>query len=182
MKKIISIALILVLCLSFIGCSKKEEATNDISTKMPEETSDDNVEAVKEILESKKPTNSNLNPADLSIPDAIEYDVISWPVFGIATKIPIPTWSDRGCFYSSETSETMLWANIGYTTLDDYRGYVKALEDYGYNLNIHETKDYLFWGENEEGYGVQLTYVSWSRYMAIQVTSNAADWDVWWED
>ena len=161
MKRFLTVLISLTLCLMFIGCTPGRAKGGTAQSKTNE---------------------PSFGPADLSIPDAEEFDVIAWPTFGIASKIPMPTWSDRGRFYSSENSETTLWVDIGYTTLDDYRNYVKALQDYGYVLNVHEETDYMFWGENEEGYGVQLTYTSWSRYMGLQVTSNAADWNGWWKN
>lgn len=161
MKRLLTLLISLALCLMLIGCASGRN---------------------KGDAGQKKTNGTSFGPADLSIPDAEEFDVIAWPTFGIALKIPMPTWSDRGRFYSSEDSETTLWMEIGYTTVDDYRNYVKALQDYGYNLNIHEETDCKFWGENEEGYGVQLTYISWSHYMGLQVTSDATEWDGWWKN
>lgn len=198
MKKFIAIIIILSICFAFAGCVKRmtpedylkqiesmnnkineENEQNSISTESSNEKPS---ETYVEEIEEEEPIENSLGHADLSIPNAKEYDVITWPTFGIVTKIPMPTWSDRGCFYGSETSEVTFWCNIGYTTLDDYRGYVKDLQDYGYVINVHEDPDYMFWGENEEGYGVQLTYIPWSYYMAIQVTNDPASWGAWWDE
>ena len=170
MKKFINVIIALSIFFAFTGCTTK----NDISTSAS--SSYENTTKSTELEES------SLEHADTFIPDAKEYDVIIWPTFGIATKIPMPTWSDRGVFYSSETSETLLWAEIGYTTIDDYRNYVEACKAYGYDKNIHEEIDSVYYAENEEGYAVDLLYVPWSKYIGIQATSNAEGWSSWWEE
>ena len=189
MNKFVTFAIALILCLALVACAndnvsdteslngteKDLEENSAFTALTPEETSDTQTE-------SKDSVELSLGQADTSIPDAKEYDVITWPAFGIATKIPMPTWSDRGVFYGSETSETQFWAEIGYTTLDDYNSYIKACQDYGYIKNAYEDPDYMYWGENEDGYGIQLTYIPWSRYVGIQVTSNAAEWNKSWEE
>lgn len=157
MKKVLALLLALALCLSLCACGTKETP-------------------------SKTMQQTQTDGANASIPDAIEYDVISWPTSGAVTKIPIPSWSNRGKFFSSETSETNFWAEVGYTTLDDYRNYIEACKQARFVNDMHEENDSLFWAVNEEGYGVQLTYISWGKYLGVQVTSDAASWSKYWEN
>lgn len=184
MKKttILIITLVFFITLFILGCigfafndKSKKSTEPDISTSVESEETTEEVES--ETTENEVPKSGH---ADLSIPDAKEYDIFTWPEFGIVTKIPTPTWSDRGVFYGSETSEVTFWAEIGYTTLDNYNEYIEACKEMGYDLNIYEDPGYTFWGENEEGYGVQLIYFPWSRYMSVQVRNSTSTWEHWW--
>lgn len=186
MKKtaILTITLVFFVTLFILGCigfvfnnKSKESTKSDISTSIESKETTEEIESGT--IETEL---SESGHANLSIPDAKEYDIFTWPENGIVTKIPTPTWPDRGVFYGSETSEVTFWAEIGYTTLDNYNEYIKACKEMGYDLNVYEDPGYTFWGENEEGYGVQLIYVPWSRYMGVQVTNSASTWEHWWEE
>lgn len=192
MKKFVAIMITLVLCASFAGCSNRKaaeyaEAMKQIesmnaqieSMKQTEEPSEAPTETEAEPepdpvtetpTENEENTAPTLGHADLLIPDAKEYDVIEWPTYGIATNLPVPTWSDRGQFYGSSSDETMFWAEIGYTTLKDYEGYVEACKACGFDKDIQEDPGSSFIAYNEEGYMVDLLYVPWSKYVDIQIT------------
>lgn len=192
MKKFVAVAIVLILCLSFVGCSSRKdteyaEAMKQIesmnaqieSMKQTEKPSEDPTEIEAEPepypvtetpTENEENTAPTLGHADLLIPDAKEYDVIEWPTYGIATNLPIPTWSDRGQFYGSPSDETMFWAEIGYTTLKDYEDYVEACKAAGFDKDIQEDPGSSFIAYNEEGYMIDLLYVPWSKYVDIQIT------------
>lgn len=188
MKKFVAIMVALVLCVSFAGCSSHKnteyaEAMKQIesmnaqieSMKQTEEPSEIQTELATE-APTETPTEDEennapvLGHADLLIPDAKEYDVIEWPTYGIATNLPVPTWSDRGQFYGSPSDETMFWAEIGYTTLKDYEGYVEACKACGFDKDIQEDPGSSFIAYNEDGYMIDLLYVPWSKYVDIQIT------------
>lgn len=180
MKKFVAIMIALVLCVSFAGCSSHKnteyaEAMKQIESMKQTEPSEIQTEPATEAA-TEAPTEDEENSApvlghaDLLIPDAKEYDVIEWPTYGIATNLPVPTWSDRGQFYGSPSDETMFWAEIGYTTLKDYEDYVEQLKACGFDQDIQEDPGSSFIAYNEDGYMVDLLYVPWSKYMDIQLT------------
>lgn len=68
-------------------------------------------------------------------PDAAEYQEFTWPTFGLASKLPTPSWSNRGEI--GIDSAYAFSADIGYTTAADYDAYIKACYDLGY------TEDYF---------------------------------------
>ena len=187
MKKFVAVTIALIICLSFIGCSyhkvteyaeamKQIESMNAQIESMkqtePSETqTETEAEPVTEIPTEDEENNAPvLGHADLLIPDAKEYDVIEWPTYGIATNLPVPTWSDRGQFYGSSSDETMFWAEIGYTTLKDYEDYVEQLKACGFDQDIQEDPGSSFIAYNEDGYMGDLLYVPWSKYVDIQLT------------
>lgn len=189
MKKFVAVAIALIICLSFVGCSSRKDAEyaeamkqiesmnaqiesmkqtepSEIQTD-PEPVTEAPTETPTEDEENAAPT---LGHADLLIPDAKEYDIIEWPTYGIATNLPVPTWSDRGQFYGSPSDETMFWAEIGYTTLKDYEDYVEQLKACGFDQDIQEDPGSSFIAYDEDGYMIDLLYVPWSKYMDIQLT------------
>ena len=191
MRKFVVVVIALVLCLSFVGCSYHKDMEYAEAMKQIE-SMNVQIESMKqtELSETQTETEAELEPdpvietstedeennapilghADLLIPDAKDYDVIEWPTYGIATNLPVPTWSDRGQFYGSPSDETMFWAEIGYTTLKDYEDYVEMCKAYGFNQNIQEEPGSSFIAYNEDGYMIDLLYVPWSKYVDIQLT------------
>lgn len=109
-----------------------------------------------------------------------EFPEIEWPTFGAATKIPIPTWSNYGEILVD--SETEFWCQIRYSTLDDYENYVNACQEAGYIDDQYNDDGYMYYGSNDDNYGVQLTYNKYDHYVAIQVTNDSYNWDKWWEE
>lgn len=185
MRKFVVVVIALVLCLSFVGCSYNK-ATEYAEAMKQIESMNAQIESMKQTELSETQTEADpvtetptedeennapvLGHADLLIPDAKEYDVIEWPTYGIATNLPVPTWSDRGQFYGSPSDETMFWAEIGYTTLKDYEGYVEACKACGFDKDIQEDPGSSFIAYNEDGYMIDLLYVPWSKYVDIQIT------------
>lgn len=168
MKKFTIAAIILSICLMFAGCTA---ASNDISTEAP--TSE-----TTETTETSIPEETEGSLSE--IPNAKEFPEIEWPTFGAATKIPTPEWSNCGSILID--SETHLWVQVGYSTLDDYNAYVKACQEMGYTEDYYNVAGYMYYGANTDDYGVQLTYNQTDHYIAIQVTACASEWDKWWEE
>lgn len=152
MKKFVAIIAIMAVCLSFIACDRT----------------------------STSPTEAATEPATESLPNAKEFPEITWPTFGAATKIPTPDWSSNGKILAD--SETTLWVQVGYSTLDDFNNYVKACQDAGYTEDYYNVPGYIYYGADSDNYAVLLTYNEYDHYIAIQVTANAAEWDKWWAE
>lgn len=159
MKKNIAIILMtLLLLVFFTACSETDKVDTDIPTEETTET-------------TESPTN---------IPAAKEFPEIAWPTFGAATKVPIPEWSTHGEILID--SETDFWAQVGYSTQKNYDDYMKVCQEIGFKENYYNMDGYMYYGENTDGYAVQLTYNKDDRYIAIQVTANADEWDKWWKE
>lgn len=157
--KIIITTIIATVCIGvFGGCSN-----NDI-----EETASES----SDILTETEVTSD--------IPGAKEYDEIEWPSFGVVEKVPVPTWSNRGEILVD--SELLHWSEVGYSTVDDFNDYVKACQEYGFTEHYYNKPGYMYYGENADGYAVQLTYNQYDHYVSIQITNNAAEWNKWWEE
>ena len=153
MKKFIIVTIILVLCFAVAECGKE----TNVETQSATETA---TEPVTEI------------------PGAKEFPEMSWPTFGIATKVPTPDWSNHGEILTD--SEMLFWCQLGNSTVEKFNDYVKACQDKGYTENYYSTPGYFYYGEDSEGRAVQLTYDQYDHYIAIQVTGDAAGWTKWW--
>ena len=115
-------------------------------------------------------TNFTLTEVDVSqFPDAFEHDIYSWPTFGLGIEIPIPTWSNRGYIWVDEADAYN--CEVGYTTVDNFNDYKKAVQDAGFTLNYKNASD-AYYAENEEGIGVLITYTDVWYEMNISVGRN----------
>lgn len=128
---------------------------------------------------SETPVEPPTEETIVDIPNAKHFEEFEWPTFGAATKVPTPDWSKNGEILSS--SESLFWAQVGYSTMDNFNSYIEACKDSGYIENSYTAGDYLYYGETLDGYGVQITYNKYVHYIAVQVTANAEDWDKWTE-
>lgn len=162
MKKLIAITIILSICLTFVGCTvTNSENATDISKETVEVTTNITEEFVSDI------------------PNAKKFDEMAWPTFGLATEIPIPEWSNCGEILVD--GETTFWAQIGYSTLDDFNDYITVCQDAGFTEDCCRVSEYLYYGANADGHAVQLTYNQFKHYIAIQATTDADGWDKYWE-
>ncbi len=170
MKKFAIFAVIFAMCVAFVGCTITVDYGN--KTKETEATTEPETE---DVVESVEPTEFVSD-----IPDAAYFDIIDWPTFGAATKVPAPDWSNRGTIYLD--SETGFWCEVGYSTLEDYKSYVKACQDLGFVNDYYSVANYIYYGANDENYAVQIGYNEYDHYVSIQVTADASSWNKWWED
>ena len=114
--------------------------------------------------------NVTLTEVDISqFPDAYEHDVYSWPTFGLGIEIPIPTWSNRGYIWFDEADR--FYCEVGYTTVDNFNNYKKAIQDAGFTLNYKNASD-AYYAENEEGIGILIIYTDFWYEMDISVGRN----------
>ena len=128
------------------------------------------VAATNEDIARPGTTNVTLTEVDVSqFPDAYEHDVYSWPTFGLGIEIPIPTWSNRGYIWVDEADAYN--CEVGYTTVDNFNDYKKAVQDAGFTLNYKNASD-AYYAENEEGIGVLITYTDVWYEMNISVGRN----------
>ena len=115
-------------------------------------------------------TNVTLTEVDVSqFPDAYEHDVYSWPTFGLGIEIPIPTWSNRGYIWVDEADAYK--CEVGYTTVDNFNKYKKAIQDAGFTLNYKNASD-AYYAENEDGIGILIVYSDYWYEMEISVGRN----------
>lgn len=111
-----------------------------------------------------------LSEVDISqFPDAYEYDVYSWPTFGLATEIPVPTWSNRGYIMFDE--EDRFSCDVGYTTVENFNNYKKALQDAGFVVN-YKNSSYAYYAETETGLAVLVIYSDYWYELGIAVGRN----------
>lgn len=170
-----AIIIAVIFSLVFAGCADQTQAqyTTEATTEVIiETTAEVTTEPTAEVTTT--PTEEMIS----NIPNAKEFPEMDWPTFGAATKIPTPEWSNHGEILID--SETGLWVQVGYSTLDDYRDYMKACQDAGYIENYYNVAGYMYYGENADGYAVQLTYNQYDHYISIQVTAFASEWNKWW--
>lgn len=185
MKKFAIFAVIFAMLMAFAGCTiiigddtSKEttEATTEATTE-PEVTTEPEIGSPTEeelIEETAEPE------SDSDMPNAAYYDEMDWPIIGAATKIPTPDWSTRGGIYVDSESE--FWADIGYSTSDDYNKYVRACQEAGFINDYYNMPGYMYYGVNDEGYAVLITNNEYSNIIGVQVTSDPSNWDRYWED
>ena len=115
-------------------------------------------------------TNATLTEVDVSqFPGAYEHDVYSWPTFGLGIDIPIPTWSNRGYIWVDEADAYK--CEVGYTTVDNFNNYKKAIQDAGFTLNYKNASD-AYYAENEDGIGILIVYSDYWYEMEISVGRN----------
>ena len=169
MKKNIIIAIALIICMTFAGCTAYTGSAGMQDTNTVEESISENTE-----------TGGSSEEINNDIPDATYFDIFEWPSFGASTKIPSVDWSDRGKILAD--SENTFWAQVGYSTKENYEEYVKDCQEMGYTENYYNVAGYMYYGKNADGYAVQLTYNQYEHYIAIQVTSNVSEWNKWWID
>lgn len=178
MKKFTIAAIILSVCLMFVGCTTSIESE---LTTVPIDISEEESIVEETLVEAEE---SEISVED-TFPDAKEFPEIEWPTFGAATKVPTPTWSNRGEFLGTSESESYLWVQVGYSSLNDFSNYIKLCQDWGYTENAYIDYDCLtpiYYGEDESGCAIQLTYNTFDYYMAIQYTADTSDWSKWWEE
>ena len=115
-------------------------------------------------------TNVTLTEVDVSqFPDAYEHDVYSWSTFGLGIEIPIPTWSNRGYIWVDEADAYK--CEVGYTTVDNFNDYKKAVRDAGFTLNYKNASD-AYYAENEDGIGILIIYSDYWYEMEVSVGRN----------
>lgn len=191
MKKLSVIVFVLSICLLFASCAitfGAEPATENEPVDPPVNNGEELiVEAEETELSVEEPTPLDPIPepdveveveTPPDVPNAKEFPEFEWPTFGAATKVPTPDWSHYGDILID--SEIGFWGQVGYTTLDDYTVYVKACQEAGYTEDYYSVSGYFYYGANEDGYAVQLTYNQYDHYLAVQVTAYASEWDKWW--
>lgn len=174
MKKISLFFVVLALSLGLAGCNVSNSEIQTTDTSSPD---------ISQTEASAAPTEESVVGDDRpDIPDAEYFDEFVWPTFGLATKIPIPSWSKWGLFLGNETSETYCWVQVGYSTLDDFNDYVKACQDAGYTEDSYYKNGYMYYAVDSDGRGIQVHYNQWSHFLDIQVTIDPSDWDKSWEN
>lgn len=80
---------------------------------------------------------------------------ITWPVKGIAAKLP-KTTSNYGKITSD--SSDCFRVTIGNTTIDDYNYYIKKCEDKGFNVDYHKSEK-SYEAKNSDGYRLNISYL-----------------------
>ena len=185
MKKFAIFAVIFAMLMVFAGCTiiigddtSKEttEATTEATTE-PEVTTEPEIgspteaELIEETAEAE---------SDSAMPNAAYYDEMDWPIIVAATKIPTPDWSSSGGIYLDSADN--FWADVGYSRSDNYNAYIKACQKAGFVNNYYSAPGYMYYGVNDEGYGVLITFNEYSNSISIQVTSDPSNWDRYWED
>ena len=146
MKKYIAISLVVVMfAIMACGCAADGGAKN---------------EPVKEEV-----VITEINPADF--PGAKEYDVYYWPKVGIASEIPVPTWSNRGLI--AFESEDKYSCYVGYTTIDNFREYVNDIQELGFTENYQAVSGQVYYGETVDGCAILLIYSKDGSFMTIGV-------------
>lgn len=103
-------------------------------------------------------------------PDAEEYDIYSWPTLGVASQIPVPTWSNRGLIIYE--SADCFSCQVGYTTVDDFNNYIKELQDFGFVLNYQASVGQIYYAETEDGWAVLLMYSEPTSMMSLGITQD----------
>ena len=99
---------------------------------------------------------------DIEAPE--QYGALTWPDSAIPSMLPMPTSVNGEIVQDSETG---FQANIGNTSIDDFKEYVTACADTGFNIDVHES-DESYSAENSEGYKLSLSY-QWNKVMSISV-------------
>ena len=180
MKKFVVFIVVFAICFAFTAC----RITVDVNkpTKGTEigdpTTSEVNATEIGDPTTSETKTTEIGDPTLATIPNADEYPEMTWPTFGIATKIPKPDWSNCGTIYID--TERWFWCDVGYSTLDNFNDYVKLCQEAGYNLNTVCKNGYFFYGEDEERRGLQIMYNEWGHSIGIEVQIETADMQKWW--
>lgn len=184
MRKFTIAGVILSVCLAFAGCTPTAETEPNTA---PIDISEESIveETLVEENDSEVTVEENETPVDDMFADAKEFPEIEWPTMGAATKVPTPEWSNYGNFLGTTNSNTYLWVEIGYSTLNDFSDYIELCQDFGYVNDVYVDYDCLtpiYYGEDETGAAVQLTYNPMKYYLAIQYTDDGASWSKWWEE
>lgn len=116
---------------------------------------------------------ANLTEVDISqFPDAEDYDVYYWPTFGIASEIPVPSWSNRGWIDYDEEDHFRCY--VGYTTPDDFHNYVAELQNFGFTVNYFNDGDWRFYAETEDGMGILLYYWEKDSHMCLEIARDCS--------
>lgn len=111
---------------------------------------------------------TKLDEVDISqFPDAEDYDEYYWPTFGVASEIPVPTWSNRGWIDYDEEDHFRCY--VGYTTPDDFHNYITELQNFGFTLNYFNDGEWRFYAETEDGLGILLYYWEKDSHMCLEV-------------
>lgn len=100
----------------------------------------------------------------ISIDAPEQYGTLTWSDSAIPGMLPMPTSANGEIVQDSETG---FRANIGNTSFDDFKGYVTACADAGFNIDVYES-DESYTAENSEGYKLSLSY-QWNKVMSISV-------------
>ena len=149
MKKYIAIILVVVMfAIMACGCAAEDGAKN---------------EPVKEEV-----VITEINPA--AFPGAEEYDVYYWPKTGIASEVPVPTWSNRGLIIFESADEYSCY--VGYTTADNFREYVNEIQEFGFTENYQAVSGQIYYAETEDGWAILLIYSDKSCAMNVALTQD----------
>lgn len=147
MKKYIAIILAVVM-FAALACGCTSNGTNGGTEVTPE--------VKKEVVLKEVDTAQFL--------EAREFDIYAWPTLGIASEIPAPLWSNRGLIsYESEDEFSCL---VGYTTKEDYLGYVKELQNFGF-IKYYESSAIMYYAETEDGWAIWICYSESNSSMSI---------------
>ncbi len=90
----------------------------------------------------------------ITITNKMDMNKFVWPDSPIASLLPVPK-SDYGNISSS--SETCIIVYIGNTTVDDYKEYIYACMEKGFDNNISQT-EFHYHADNDDGFGIVVEY------------------------
>lgn len=166
----IKFAIIMVMCLvMFTGCAEAE-------TKETEKVVTTEQETV--VIETETEQSTEM---DSFFDDAKEYDEFEWPdsKITLSSKVPVPDWSNKGNILSN--SESSCWIEVGYACREDFESYIEKCKDLGYTENTYESNGIvpIYFADNGEGIGVQVSYNTIDKFISIQVTPDPDDWGYW---
>lgn len=91
---------------------------------------------------------------NITITDKMDMNKFVWPDSQIASLLPVPK-SDYGNLSSSR--ENCLIVYIGNTTIEDYKEYVYACMEKGFDNNMSQTESH-YHADNDDGFGVMVEY------------------------
>lgn len=169
MKKLVWISASLAICIALAGCSTVKEEKKDT-------TSNTASSSISEEADSSSEEEETVDFSTIEYPDY--YEDFEWPEFGIGGTLPTPksTWGSLG--YESEDE---FYCTIGKVTKSDFKAYVKACRDAGYQ-NDYEKTDTYYRAFDDVETELTLYYFTSNCEIAIQVDSidsdsNSKNWD-----
>ena len=169
MKKLAWVSASLAICVALAGCSAAKEEKKDT-------TSNAASSAISEEADSSSEEEETVDFSTIEYPDY--YEDFEWPEFGIGGTLPTPksTWGSLG--YESEDE---FYCTVGKVTKSDFKAYVKACRDAGYQ-NDYEKTDTYYRAFDDAETELTLYYFTSNYEIAIQVDSidsdsNSKNWD-----
>ena len=107
---------------------------------------------------------------DLDAPEKFEENI--WPNNVLSNMLPKPT-SSKGKILSDTSTSFAYMASA--TSKDDFKEYINALKDYGFNKD-YNSQDKNYSAKNENGYSITVTYVG-ANVMKIALSAPQEDQD-----